>query len=96
MLPPVFAAFLLFDRFRFGARYGLDKPQQCLGSSHIGKTLLAVFCRQFQLVTICHQLTSFFIATNAPLLRTQESRFFITDLRKPLTLPLRHAQRCSR
>jgi hypothetical protein len=37
----------------------LNQVQKRLGGGHIGQVILAVGGRQFQLVTICRQLTAF-------------------------------------
>jgi len=48
-----------FDGLRLGAGHGLDEAEQGLGGGYIGEAHLAVVSRYFQLVTVCHQLTSF-------------------------------------
>jgi hypothetical protein len=46
---------------RFGLRTwdALDKTQECFGAGHIGEAHFPVISRQFEPVTVCHQLTSF-------------------------------------
>ena len=47
------------DRLRLGAGHALDEPQQSLCVGDVGEAHFAVVSGQFQLVTICNQLTSF-------------------------------------
>ena len=46
--------------FRFWRRYRLNKTKQLFCISHIRKSHLAVSCLQFESVTICHGLVTFF------------------------------------
>ena len=46
------------DRFGFRTRHALHQPQQSLGIGDVGEIVFAVGGGQFQLVTICHQLTT--------------------------------------
>jgi hypothetical protein len=51
------------DRHRLRAGYRLHQTQHGFGGGHIGEALLAVISGHFQLVTICYQLTAFFVQT---------------------------------
>ena len=48
-----------FDRLGFGTGNALNEAQQGFDIGHVGEVAFAVGGGQFQLVTICHQLTSF-------------------------------------
>lgn len=47
------------DGLSFRAGHRLDQSQQGLGGGHVGLAQLTVVSGHFQLVTVCHQLTSF-------------------------------------
>jgi len=51
------------DRLGLRAGHALDEAQEGLGIGHVGEVAFAVGGGQFQLVTICNQLTSFLLQT---------------------------------
>jgi hypothetical protein len=62
----------------------MDKAQQSLGARDVGEAHLAVIGGQFELVTICHQLTSLLFQTLSELVPVLSGRLVVRLLRQHL------------